>query len=102
VEEPTADERWLGATPEAMADHALDGSRRRFEWALDDLRVLAWAGAISAEVSDPERAQRNRLERDALLAADAVRAARRLLEVDGTRDAAAVADEVAEHFAPYL
>ena len=151
VEEPTADERWLGATPEAMAGSALDSFRRRFEWALDDLRalasgrpllaegwglrpelvaplldaprrmvvmvptpefrahqtrVLARAGAITAEVSDPERAQRNRLERDALIAADAVRAARergiRVLEVDGTRDAAGVADEVAEHFAPYL
>lgn len=151
VEAPTADERWLGATPEAMADHALDAFRRRFEWALDDLRalasgrpllaegwglrpelvaplldaprrmlvmvptrsfrehqtrVLARAGAVGAKVSDPARAQRNRLERDALIAADAVRAARerdiRVLEVDGSRDAEEVADEVAEHFAPYL
>jgi 2-phosphoglycerate kinase len=64
------------------------------------------ASARRTDVSDPERAWRNRLERDRLVAADAVRSARRLavpvIEVDGTRDAGAVADLVAERFGPYL
>ncbi|MGP4094224.1 hypothetical protein [Nonomuraea sp. KM90] len=62
--------------------------------------------AFGHEVSDPARAQRNRLERDRLVAEDAVRSARRLgirvIEVDGSQDAAAVADLVADHFRPYL
>jgi hypothetical protein len=53
-------------------------------------------------VSDPERAQRNRVERDRLVAADAVRSATalgiRVVEVDGTVPADEVADLVAEHF----
>ncbi|QFZ17195.1 hypothetical protein [Saccharothrix syringae] len=64
--------------------------------------TLPRAGALSQPVSDPELAQRNRLERDRLIAADAVRSARelgvRVLEVDGSRDAEAVADVVADHF----
>ncbi|MEV4001703.1 hypothetical protein [Actinomadura sp. NPDC049753] len=70
------------------------------------LRELTRAAAIGHRVSDPVRAQRNRLERDRLVADDAVRSARRLgirvIEVDGTRDADAVADIVADHFQPYL
>ncbi|MFB4305609.1 hypothetical protein [Actinomadura sp. GTD37] len=70
------------------------------------VRELARAAAIGGDVSDPARAQRNRLERDRLVAGDAVRSARRLgirvIEVDGARDAAAVADLVAEQFRPYL
>jgi hypothetical protein len=69
-------------------------------------RVLPRAGRLGSPVSDPERAQRQRLARDRLLAADAVRTARqhgiRVIEVDGSRDAAAVADAVAGHFHPYL
>jgi hypothetical protein len=65
-------------------------SRRSPRWALDD----------------PERAQRHRLERDRLVAADAVRHAEdlgiRVIEVDGSRDAAAIAGEVAAQFGPYL
>ncbi|WP_405433772.1 hypothetical protein [Micromonospora sp. NBC_00617] len=67
---------------------------------------LPRACAIGHQVSDPQLAQRNRVERDRLIAADAVRNAHRLgvrvIEVDGSRDAEAVADLVAEHFAPFL
>ncbi|WP_028921368.1 hypothetical protein [Pseudonocardia acaciae] len=69
--------------------------------------TLDRAAAIGASgLSDPERAQRNRLARDRLVAEDAVRAADafgiRVVEVDGSRDAEAVADDLAEHFARYL
>jgi hypothetical protein len=67
------------------------------------LRTLDRAQQISAAVSDPDRAQRNRIERDRLITDDAVASARRLgipvLEVDGSRDAEGVADLVAERFA---
>lgn len=70
------------------------------------LHNLPRATRIGHGVSDPERAQRNRLERDRLVADDAVRSAQRLgirvIEVDGSRDAAAIADIVADHFGPYL
>lgn len=69
-------------------------------------QVLERAGRIHAPVTDPERAQRNRLARDRLVAEDAVAQARRLdirvLEVDGSRPVEAVAEEVARHFSPYL
>jgi hypothetical protein len=61
---------------------------------------------LGSRASDPERAQQQRLARDRLVAADAVRTARQcgieVIEVDGGRDAAAVADIVAGHFRPYL
>ncbi|MFC6020471.1 hypothetical protein ACFP2T_30415 [Plantactinospora solaniradicis] len=67
---------------------------------------LPRAGGVGSPVSDPRLAQRNRIARDRLIAEDAVRSARRLnvpvIEVDGTRDARAVADLVAAHFAPFL
>ncbi|WP_242608935.1 hypothetical protein [Actinomadura formosensis] len=70
------------------------------------LHDLPRAARIGHGVSDPERAQRNRLERDRLVADDAVRSAQRLgirvIEVDGSRDATAIADIVADHFGPYL
>lgn len=70
------------------------------------LRELPRAVSLGHQVSDPERAQRNRVERDRILADDAVRSARRLgirvIEVDGSLDAAAVAEIVAEWFRPYL
>jgi 2-phosphoglycerate kinase len=72
------------------------------EFRLHQAAVVPRAGALSHPVSDPELAQRNRLERDRLVAADAVRKARelgiRVLEVDGSLDAEAVAGVVAEHF----
>jgi hypothetical protein len=69
-------------------------------------RVLARAGRLSQALSDPERAQRQRLARDQLVAADAVRTAREhgiaVIEVDGTQDAGAVAGIIARHFRAYL
>jgi hypothetical protein len=68
--------------------------------------TLPRAGAITHEVSDPERAQQNRLARDRLLTQDAAARARelgvRVLEVDGSRETEEVADLVADHFRPYL
>jgi hypothetical protein len=67
---------------------------------------LPRAAALSRAVADPERAQRHRVDRDRLLAEDAVADARRhgvrVLEVDGSRDAAAMADVVAGHFERFL
>lgn len=70
------------------------------------LRVLPRAGGFAHQVRDPERAQRNRLDRDRLVADDAVRSAQllgiRVVDVDGTRDADTMADLVADHFVRYL
>ena len=70
------------------------------------LATLPRAGKLSFAVSDPELGVRNRVERDRIVAQDAVDQAHRLgirvIEVDGTRDAEGVADLVAEHFAAYL
>jgi hypothetical protein len=70
------------------------------------LGTLPRAGALPHGVSDPARAQRNRMARDRLVAADAVRTARerdiRVIEVDGSLDAEAVAGIVADHFSPHL
>jgi hypothetical protein len=61
---------------------------------------------LGSRVSDPERAQQQRLARDRRVTADAVRTARQcgieIIGVDGGQDAAAVADTVAGHFRPYL
>lgn len=69
-------------------------------------RTLERARAVGAVVSDPALAQVRRLGRDRLLAEEAVRKARelgvRVLEVDGSLDAEAVADVVAGWFAAYL
>lgn len=79
-----------------------DAFRRRQIESLPRARSLGAA----ATLSDPGRAQSNRLARDHLVAEDARRSAERLgirvLAVDGARDAAGVADLVAEHFAPFL
>ncbi|MET7330479.1 hypothetical protein [Nonomuraea sp. NPDC005650] len=70
------------------------------------LRELPRAATFHLQVSDPERAQRNRIARDRLVAEEAVRSARRVgvrvLEVDGSDDAEVVADIVADHFSTYL
>ncbi len=73
---------------------------------LHQARELPRAAGIGRSVSDPDRAQRNRLGRDQLVADDAVRTARRLgiqvIEVDGSLGADAVADLVASRFKAYL
>ncbi|TYB45761.1 hypothetical protein FXF69_19120 [Actinomadura chibensis] len=107
---PIIAEGW-GLRPELVAP-IIDSPRRMVVMAPTQafrdrqLRELPRSATVSHQVSDPERAQRNRLERDRLVAEDAVRSARRLgirvIEVDGSRDAAAVAADVADHFGPYL
>jgi hypothetical protein len=70
------------------------------------LATLPRAGQLSVAVSDPELGVRNRMERDRIVAQDAVDQAHRLgirvIEVDGTRDAEEMADLVTEHFSAYL
>jgi len=67
---------------------------------------LPRAGAVSRPVDDPEAAQRHRVERDRLVAEDAVRGAGllgvRVIHVDGSRDAEGVAGMVAGHFRDFL
>lgn len=66
------------------------------------LSTLPRAATMGSHTSDPARAQANRIARDRLVAQDAVRRAMehgvRVIEVDGSRDAFAVADEVAGQF----
>ncbi|TDC57557.1 hypothetical protein E1281_04390 [Actinomadura sp. KC345] len=105
---PVVAEGW-GLRPELVAP-IIDSPRRMLvmvpteAFRARQLRELDRAGALGLDVGDPERAQRNRVERDRLVAADAVRTARRLgirvMEIDGTLGAVAVA--VADHFRPYL
>jgi hypothetical protein len=107
---PAVAEGW-GLRPELVAP-LIDSPRRMVvlvpteEFRRHQLRSLPRALAVDAPVSDPARAQANRVARDRLIADDAVRNARRLgvpvIEVDGTRDATAVAAEVADQFAPWL
>jgi hypothetical protein len=72
------------------------------EFRRHQLSTLERAAAPPCGVRDPERAQHNRVERDKLVAADAVRSATelgiRVLEVDGSVPTEGVADLVAEHF----
>jgi hypothetical protein len=107
---PIIAEGW-GLRPELVAP-IVDSPRRMVvlvptqEFRHRQLGALPRAAAFGHRVSDPLRAQRNRLERDRLVADDAVHTARRLgirvIEVDGSRDAQAVAGVVADHFGPYL
>ncbi|WP_431920494.1 hypothetical protein [Nonomuraea jabiensis] len=107
---PVIAEGW-GLRPELVAP-IIDSPRRMIvmvpseEFRRRQVRELPRAAAVSHQVSDPDRAQRNRLTRDRLVADEAVRSARRLgirvLEADGSDDAEAVADIVADHFSSYL
>jgi 2-phosphoglycerate kinase len=107
---PIIAEGW-GLRPDLVAP-IIDSPRRMIvmvptpEWRVHQTQALPRAAAIGHPVSDPERAQRNRLERDRLIAEQAVQTAHRygirVLTVDGSLDAAAVADLVADHFGPYL
>ncbi len=76
------------------------------EWQERQAATIRRAGAVSARVSDPARAQRNRIERDRLITADAVQQAHRLgirvITVDGGRGSEEVTDEVAGHFSTFL
>jgi len=100
-----------GLRPELVA--AVTESTRRMvvmvpteEFRQHQLRHLPRAATFFHEVSDPDRAQRNRLERDRLVAEDAVRKAHRhnvrVIEVDGTTAPESVADTVSAHWSPFL
>jgi hypothetical protein len=107
---PVIAEGW-GLRPGLVAS-IIDSPRRMVvmvaaeEFLQQQVRELSRAATLSLQVSDPVRAQRNRLTRDRLVAEDAVRSARRLgirvIEVDGTHGATAMANIVADHFHPYL
>ncbi|MFF5922677.1 hypothetical protein ACFY8C_30765 [Streptomyces flavochromogenes] len=107
---PAIAEGW-GLRPELVAP-LLDSLRRMVvlvpteDFRQHQIRTLPRAGSLAVPVSDPVRSQANRIARDRLVAEDAAQNARRLgirvIEVDGTLDAGAVAAEVAGHFAPYL
>lgn len=107
---PAIAEGW-GLRPELVAP-LIDSPRRMVvlvpteAFRQHQLRTLSRASALDVPVSDPVRAQANRVARDRLIADDVVRKARhlgiRVIHVDGTRDAAEVAAEVAEQFGPYL
>ncbi|MFJ3726175.1 hypothetical protein ACIPYQ_26915 [Streptomyces sp. NPDC090045] len=107
---PAIAEGW-GLRPELVAP-LLDSLRRMVvlvpteDFRHHQLHTLPRAGALNVPVTNPARAQANRIARDRLIAEDAAQNARRLgirvIEVDGTLNATAVAAEVAEHFAPYL
>lgn len=107
---PVLAEGW-GLRP-ALVAPIIDSPRRMVvmvptpEFRRHQLDALPRATTLGHRVSDVARAQRNRLDRDRIVADDAVRTARqhgiRVIEVDGTRDAEAVADVVADHFGAYL
>ena len=70
------------------------------EFRSHQIATLPRAGRLENRVSDPELAQRNRVDRDRLVAQDAAQSAVRhgipVIEVDGSRDADGVADMVAD------
>jgi hypothetical protein len=76
------------------------------EFRAHQLATLPRASTLSLPVSDPALAVHNRMQRDRIVANEAVDQARqlgiRVIEVDGSRDAEAIADLVAEHFADFL
>jgi hypothetical protein len=107
---PVIAEGW-GLRPDLVAPLAGDPGQivvmvPTAEFRREQAARLPRAGSLSFVVSDPELAQRNRIERDRLIAESAVRLAGelgiRVIEVDGSRDAEAVADLVADHFAGHL
>jgi len=107
---PVLAEGW-GLRPALLAP-LLDSPRRAIflvpsdEFRRRQLRELPRASRMFIATSDPEQAQRNRVERDGLLARELLNSARRLglrtVTVDGTLGVAEVADLVAEHFRPFL
>jgi hypothetical protein len=107
---PILAEGW-GLRPELVAP-LLEDVRRMVvmvpteRWRRHQLEVLPRATTFGLPVADPVKAQRDRVERDRILSAEAAGSARRLgipvIEVDGSLDAARIADVVTAHFAPFL
>lgn len=107
---PVLAEGW-GLRPELVAP-LLSSPRRMVvmvpteEFRARQVRRLPRARKVHQRVSDPDRAQANRLERDRLVALDAVAKAEELgimvLRVDGSLSAAQVADVVSSQFRPFL
>ncbi|MFG3557193.1 hypothetical protein ACGGAQ_22680 [Micromonospora sp. NPDC047557] len=94
-----------------MADQVIADFPDRFQWVQDDLRalvsprpILAEGWGLRPELVAPVAGSIGRMV--VMVAAEEFRNAHRLgvrvIEVDGSRDAEAVADLVAEHFAPFL
>jgi hypothetical protein len=106
---PIVAEGW-GLRPELVA--GVTDKRRMVvlaptvEWQERQAATVPRAVAVTAPVSDPARAQRNRIERDRLVTADAVRSAHhlgiRVITVDGTRGQEEITDEVAAHFSAFV
>jgi hypothetical protein len=109
-EPPILAEGW-GLRPSLLAP-LLESPRRAIflvpteEFRTYQIGALARAAAVGARTTDPDHAQRNRLERDRLLAADVVESARtfglRTILVDGDVALEEVAAHVEEHFRPFL
>ena len=107
---PIIAEGW-GLRPDLVAP-LIDAPRRMVvmvateEFRQHQLRHLARAGTLGTGISDPERAQHNRLARDRIITDDAVNSARRhsirVMEIDGSQDANAITKMLADHFSPYL
>jgi hypothetical protein len=106
---PVVADGW-GLRPELVAEVTPDLRRMvvlvpTAEWRLHQAAALP-RSAGGHRLSDPALVLRNRIERDRLVAEDAVRRARDLgilvIHVDGSRPADAIADDVAAHFAPFL
>jgi hypothetical protein len=107
---PVVAEGW-GLRPELVAP-LLDAPEQAVflvpsdEFVEHQLATLERAGAFFASVSDPERAQRNRVARDRLLAEDVVAGAQRcglrVVSVTPSLDLAAVTELVDAQFRPFL
>jgi hypothetical protein len=107
---PIVADGW-GLRPELVAPVTPDLRRMVLLVPTEEFRRLQMgrlprAAALSRPVSDPGKAQRHRVERDRLIAEDAVRNAERLgvrvISVDGSHEANGVADIVADHFSAFL
>jgi hypothetical protein len=107
---PVVAEGW-GLRPELVAP-LLDAPEQAVflvpsdEFVERQLATLERAGAFFASVSDPDRAQRNRVARDRVLAQDVVAAARRcglrVVTVTTSLDLATLTELVEAQFRPFL
>jgi hypothetical protein len=107
---PVVVEGW-GLRPELVATVTEDLRRMVVLLPTDEFRrrqveTLDRARSLGLEVSDPERAQANRIARDRLVAAQAAEQAKRLgitvVHVDGRRDLSTIIEGVELLFRPYL